>query len=72
VPRADRYRITVFAPDGAVIFETQTRDTAIALPDRVMRAPSDTILWRVEAHVGWEARWASSDLAILTLNRSRR
>lgn len=72
VPRADRYRITVFARDGTVIWETQTGDTTIAMPDAVVRAPDDTILWRVDAHVGWEDRWASSDLAILTAHRAQR
>ena len=72
VPRADRYRITVFARDGSVIWEAQTRDTAIALPDRIVSAPNDTILWRVEAHVGWEDRWASSDLTMLTVRRAQR
>jgi len=72
VPRADRYRITVFARDGSVIWEAQTRDTSIAALDHLVRAPSDTILWRVEAHVGWEDRWASSDLAMLTFARSLR
>src|SRR5690348_10351772 len=72
VPRADRYRITVFARDGSVIAEAQTRDTAIVLPQLMARAPDDTILWRVAAHVGWEDRWASSELGMLTVQRARR
>jgi hypothetical protein len=72
VPRADRYRITVFARDGTVIWEAQTRDTVIALPELVRRTPIDTILWRVQAHVGWEDRWAASDLAVLTMSGARR
>lgn len=72
VPRADRYRVTLFARDGSVIGETQTRDTVITLTDIVRRAPDDSILWRVEAHVGWEDRWASSDLAMLTVRRKAR
>lgn len=72
VPRADRYRITVFTREGSVLWEAQTRDTAIALPDIVRSAPNDTILWRVDAHVGWEDRWAASDFAILTLHRASR
>jgi len=70
VPRADRYRITVFARDGSVVWETQTRDTAIALSALAGRMTSDTILWRVHAHVGWEDRWASSDLAMLVVHRA--
>ena len=72
VPRADRYRVTLFARDGSVIGEAQTRDTVITLTDFVRRAPDDSILWRVEAHVGWEDRWASSDLAMLTVRNKER
>lgn len=72
VPRADRYRVTVFARDGSVIGEAETRDTAITLTDFVRQAPDDSILWRVEAHVGWEDRWASSELAMLTVRRKAR
>lgn len=72
VPRADRYRITVFSREGSVIWEAQTRDTAISLPDVVARVPDGTVLWRVEAHAGWEDRWASSDLATLTFHRTPR
>ena len=72
VPRADRYRITVFARDGSLIGETETRDTVVTLTDFVRRAPDDSILWRVEAHVGWEDRWASSELAMLTVRRKAR
>jgi len=71
VPRADRYRITLFARDGSVIWETLTRDTTIVLPDLVRRVPHDTILWRVAAHVGWEDRWATSDLAMVIAPRAR-
>jgi hypothetical protein len=72
VPRADRYRITVFARDGSVIWEASTRDTTIMPPDPVRRISTDTVLWRVAAHVGWEDRWATSDLAMLAMHRPRR
>ena len=72
VPRADRYRVTVFDRDGSVIGETETRDTVVTLTDFVQRAPDDSILWRVEAHVGWEDRWVTSDLAMLTVRRKAR
>ena len=65
VPRADRYRIAVFGRDGSLVWEKQTRDTAIAFPEVLRRTSADTLLWRVEAHVGWEDRWAASDLAML-------
>jgi len=70
VPRADRYRITVFARDGSVIWEAETRDTAIASAELPGRAVNDTILWRVAAHVGWEDRWTSSNLAPVVVHRA--
>ena len=72
VPRADQYQITIFAPDGSVITEAKTRDTAIVLPQLMARVPNDTILWRVAAHVGWEDRWTSSELEMLAVRRARR
>jgi hypothetical protein len=69
VPRADRYRITVFDRGGAVVWETLTRDTAVALPDLLWHSVDATYLWRVEARVGWEDRWAASDLTTLTTRR---
>jgi hypothetical protein len=67
VARADHYRITVFARDGSVVWETLTRDTVITPSNLVRRVPSDTVFWRVAAHVGWEDRWTNSDLGMLTL-----
>jgi hypothetical protein len=71
VPRADRYRITVYARDGSVIWELLTRDTVVTPPDLVRLAPDDTVLWRVAAHVGWEDRWTASDLAMVPVSRRR-
>jgi hypothetical protein len=70
VPRADRYRLTVFDRGGSVVWETITRDTAVAQPDLLWQSANGTYLWRVEARVGWEDRWAASDLATLTTRRS--
>ena len=71
VPRADRYRITVYGRDGSVVWEALTRDTAIAAPNLVRRAQRDTVLWRVAAHVGWEDRWTASDLSMVTVPHLR-
>jgi hypothetical protein len=72
VARADHYRITVFARDGSVVWEALARDTVITPPDLVRRVPNDTVFWRVAAHVGWEDRWTSSDLGMLTLPHTPR
>ena len=69
VPRADRYRIMVFDRRGSVVWESTTRDTAVALPDLLWHSVDGRYLWRVEARVGWEDRWAASDLATLTTRR---
>ena len=71
VPRADRYRVTVYSRDGSVIWEALTRDTVLTPPDLVRRTALDTVLWRVAAHVGWEDRWTASDLAVLTVVHGR-
>lgn len=71
VPRADRYRITVYNRDGSVIWETLTRDTVITPPEVVQGMRDATLLWRVAAHVGWEDRWTASDLAMLSVSRTR-
>lgn len=71
VPRANQYHITVFNRDGSVVWEAPTRDTAMALPGLLTRAADETYLWRVEARVGWEDRWAASDLATMTVHGAK-
>jgi len=61
VAGADRYRTTLFDNAGAVLFETQTADTVVALPDSVRLAPGRSYLWKVEARTGW-GRWSASEL----------
>lgn len=61
VSGADRYRTTLFDDAGAVVYETQTADTLIALPDSVQLTSSRSYLWKVEARTGW-GRWSASDL----------
>jgi len=61
VSGADRYRTTLFDDAGAVVYETQTPDTVVALPDSVHLTPSRSYLWKVEARTGW-GRWSASDL----------
>ncbi|HET8635049.1 MAG TPA: CHAT domain-containing protein [Gemmatimonadales bacterium] len=58
---ADRYRLTLFRDDGRVLFEQETQDTTVALPDTVGLAPAVTYYWKVEARTGWD-RWTASEL----------
>ena len=66
VSAANRYRVTLFAPSGRVLYEATPSDTFIDLPDSVALAPGIRYLWKVEARVGFD-RWVSSDLVGFTL-----
>jgi anti-sigma factor RsiW len=66
VPHADRYRVTVFDSAGAVVWETQTGDTSIAVPASVLFRPRTAYFWKVAARTGWD-RWVASDLISFTL-----
>ena len=61
VAGADRYRTTLFNDVGTVVYETQTADTVVTLPDSVRLAPGRSYLWKVEARTGW-GRWSASEL----------
>ena len=70
VPRADRYRITVFGADGTVVWEAETPDTAIAPPSPSRLRAQTQYLWRVEARIEFE-RWAGSRLTSFEVDPSR-
>jgi hypothetical protein len=61
VTGADRYRVTLFDDAGGVVYETQTADTVVALPDSIRLALGRSYLWKVEARTGW-GRWSASEL----------
>lgn len=61
VAGADRYRTTLFDDAGAVVYETQTVDTSITLPDSIGLVPGRSYLWKVDARTGW-GRWSGSEL----------
>lgn len=66
VTGADRYRVTLFDREGAVLFETELADTIAAVPDSVELVPERRYLWKVEARTGL-GRWTSSDLVEFSL-----
>lgn len=66
VPRADRYRVTLFDATGTVLYERELADTVVALPDSILLAPGRSYLWKVEARTGWN-RWAGSKLVEFTI-----
>lgn len=49
VARAERYQLVVVDTTGAELYATDTRDTALALPDSVRLSPGRTYLWWVQA-----------------------
>jgi hypothetical protein len=61
VPRADRYRLTVFDREGRALWEAEVNDTTVARPDSIAGQRGTTYLWKVEARTGWD-RWVASDL----------
>jgi hypothetical protein len=64
VPHADRYRVVVFDRDGKAVFDTQTTDTTLALPEALRAGAGQVHLWRVAARTGWD-RWVESELVEL-------
>jgi hypothetical protein len=72
VPHADRYRVRVFDRDGTLLWETQTADTTIAVPDSVRLLPPRTYYWAIAARTGLE-RWMDSGFTrFIVLDDSRR
>jgi len=61
VDGADRYRLTLYAVEGEVLWKATTADTVVQLPDSVVLSPGSRYLWRLEARVGWDL-WEASDL----------
>ncbi len=66
VPHADRYHVTMLDGKGAIIWETETADTAAAVPPTVALSPGFPYFWKIAARTGW-GRWVSSDLTTFTL-----
>lgn len=61
VPGAELYRVTLFQADGSALYEIETRDTTVALPDSLRLMRGSSYFWRVEARTGWN-RWSASRL----------
>jgi len=51
VGKAERYLIVVVDTTGAELYASETRDTAVALPDTVRLAPGRVYLWWVQARL---------------------
>jgi hypothetical protein len=55
VPNAQRYTLVVVDTTGTELFASETRDTAIVLPDSIRLAPGRTYLWWVQARLSDES-----------------
>lgn len=71
VPRADLYRVTLWDREGSVVWEGETRDTVLALPEVLAAGRGAILLWDVEARTGW-GRWVASELVELAVPDRRR
>jgi hypothetical protein len=70
VPRADRYRVTVFDREGSVVWESETSDTTLAMPSAINSARGPLFLWGVKARTGFD-RWVDSDTKQFTIRAAR-
>lgn len=58
---ADLYKLTLYNAAGDVVWETDTRETHVALPDSLRLQPGALYLWQVNARIDWD-RWVNSEL----------
>ena len=71
VPHADRYRVRVFNADGTVLWERETNDTSVAIPDSIGVRSGRSYHWKVEAQTGFDRR-AASELLEFSVRFPRR
>lgn len=68
---ANRYRVTLFDSTGDVLYEAETADTSVSLPDTVLLRSGPRYLWKAEARTGWD-RWTASKLASFSITSGDR
>ncbi|MGD2216950.1 MAG: zf-HC2 domain-containing protein [Gemmatimonadales bacterium] len=61
VASADLYKLTLYNVSGDVVWEVDTRETHVGLPDAPRLEPGVPYLWQVDARVDWD-HWVSSEL----------
>lgn len=66
VPRADRYRVTVFDATGEIAWESEVADTLVAVPQAVSARWTGRLRWRVKARTSFD-RWVDSDFGEFTV-----
>lgn len=48
-PSASSYRVRLLAPDGALLYERETSDTSVVLPDDSVGVSANTAYWEIQA-----------------------
>ena len=71
VPHTDQYQVRVFSADGSVVWERETNDTSVAIPDSIGVRSGRSYHWKVEAHTGFDRR-AASELIEFSVRFPRR
>jgi hypothetical protein len=66
VPRADRYRVSVFDGAGQVVWEDELSDTTVTPPVGVLGRSTGELRWRVKARTSFD-RWIDSEFAEFSL-----
>lgn len=60
VPRADRYRVTIFDASGGVAWEAEVGDTSVGVPREIAAKWTGQLRWRVKARTSFD-RWVDSE-----------
>jgi hypothetical protein len=71
VPRADRYRVTVFDSSGAVAWESEVGDTSVGVPRAVASEWRGEFRWKVEARTSFD-RWVDSEFGGFSVSGAAR
>lgn len=58
---ADLYQVTLYGPEGVAIWEVETPETHVVVPEGTRLEPGTSYLWEVAARVDWN-RWVRSEL----------
>ncbi len=69
VDGADLYRLTLFDADGQLLWEIETPEVLLRVPETLSLEPRELYLWQVDARVGWD-RWISSEMVGFRLSGS--
>lgn len=71
VPRADRYRVTIFDASGGVAWETEVGDTSIGVPREIAARWTGQLRWRVKARTSFD-RWVDSEFGEFAVDGASR